>query len=170
MNAEIKATKSLFDERADFSARIVSLPFIRNHAFARNDTKGAVFKAFSAFSKAFPEMPKKKTVNLRLENAVLCFGVVFTNNFAVSVGAFSLTTAREILGDEIDRTLNSITSDIMHSIISFNFIHVVKLQFVQQFLGFSPIWHVLIHNSDKILAVVAYFQMSQFMCKPTLHK
>ena len=106
MNAEIKATKSLFDERADFSARIVSLPFIRNHAFARNDTKGAVFKAFSAFSKAFPEMPKKKTVNLRLENAVLCFGVVFTNNFAVSVGAFSLTTAREILGDETAYTPN----------------------------------------------------------------
>ena len=100
MNAEIKATKSLFDERADFSAQIASLPFIRNHGFARNDTKGAVFRAFPAFSKAFLEMPKKKTVNLRRKNAVLCFGVVSTNNFAVSVGAFSLTTAREILGDE----------------------------------------------------------------------
>lgn len=100
MNAEIKATKSRFDERSDFSARIVSLPFIRNHGFARNDIKGAVFKAFPAFSKAFHKMPKKKTVNWRLKNAVLCFGVVSTNNFAVSVGAFSLTTAREILGDE----------------------------------------------------------------------
>ena len=100
MNAESSTTKSRFDERADFSARIVSLPFIRNHGFARNDTKGAVFKAFPAFLKAIHEMPKKKTVNLSLENAVLCFGVVSTNNFAVSVGAFSLTTAREILGDE----------------------------------------------------------------------
>ena len=67
---------------------------------ARNDTKGAVFKAFQAFSKGVHEMPKKKTVNLRLKNAVLCFGVISTNNFAVSVGAFSLTTAREMLGDE----------------------------------------------------------------------
>ena len=100
MNAESKTTTRCFDERTDFSARIVYLPFIRNHGFARNDTKGAVFRAFPAFSKAFLEMPKKKTVNLRLKNAVLCFGVVFTNNFAVSVGAFSLTTAREMLGDE----------------------------------------------------------------------
>ena len=45
-------------------------------------------------------MPKKKTVNLSLENAVLCFGVVSVNKLAVSVGAFSLTTAREILGDD----------------------------------------------------------------------
>ena len=56
--------------------------------------------AFRVFSKAFHKMPKKKTVNLSIENAVLCFGVVSTNNFAVSVGAFSLPTAREILGDE----------------------------------------------------------------------
>ena len=106
MKAESGTTKSRFDERTDFSAQIVSLPFIRNHAFARNDIKGAVFKAFPAFSKAFPEMPKKKTVNLSIENAVLCFGVVSTNNFAVSVGAFSLTTAREILGDETAYTPN----------------------------------------------------------------
>ena len=106
MNAEIKATKRCFDERADFSARIVSLPFIRNHGFARNDIKSAVFRAFPAFSKAFLEMPKKKTVNLSIKNAVLCFGVVSTNNFAVSVGAFSLTTAREILGDETAYTPN----------------------------------------------------------------
>ena len=77
MNAEIKATKSRFDERADFSARIASLPFIRNHGFARNDTKGAVFKAFPAFSKAFLEMPKDKTVNLSIENAVLCLNFAF---------------------------------------------------------------------------------------------
>lgn len=51
-------------------------------------------------------MPKEKTVNLSIENAILCFGVVFTNNFAVSVGAFSLTTAREILGDETAYTPN----------------------------------------------------------------
>ena len=106
MNAEIKATKSRFDERADFSARIVSLPFIRNHGFARNDTKGAVFKDFPAFSKAIHEMPKKKTVNLSLENAVLCFGAVFANKFAVSVGAFSLTTAREMLRYETAYTPN----------------------------------------------------------------
>lgn len=99
-NAEISTTKSRFDERSDFSARIVSLPFIRNHGFARNDTKGAVFRAFPAFSKPFHGMPKKKTVNLRLKNAVLCFGVVSVNKLAVSVKAFSLTTAREILGDE----------------------------------------------------------------------
>ena len=100
MNAESSTTKSRFDEKADFSAQIASLPFIRNHVFARNDTKGAVFRDFSAFSKAFPEMPKKKTVNLSLKNAVLCFGVVSVNKLAVSVGAFSLTTAREMLGDE----------------------------------------------------------------------
>lgn len=88
MTVEIKATKSRFDERADFSARIVSLPFIRNHGFARNVTKGAVFKAFPAFSKPFLKMSKEKTVNLSIKNAVLCFGVVSTNNFAVSVMAF----------------------------------------------------------------------------------
>ena len=99
MNAEIKATKRCFDERSDFSARIASLPFIRNHVFARNDIKSAVFRAFPAFSKAFLEMSKKKTVNLSIENAVLCFGVVSTNNFAVSVKAFSLTTAMRFLRD-----------------------------------------------------------------------
>lgn len=77
MNAEIKATKSRFDERADFSARIASLPFIRNHGFARNDTKGAVFRAFPAFLKPFHKMPKKKTVNLSIENANLCLAFVF---------------------------------------------------------------------------------------------
>ena len=77
MNAESSTTKSRFDERADFSARIASLPFIRNHGFARNDTKGAVFKAFPAFLKAFLEMPKKKTVNLRLKNAILCLTFAF---------------------------------------------------------------------------------------------
>ena len=60
-----------------FSAQIVSLPFIRNHAFARNDTKGAVFRAFPAFSKPFFEMPKKKTVNLRFKNANLCLTFAF---------------------------------------------------------------------------------------------
>ena len=83
MNAEISTTKSRFDERADFSARIVSLPFIRNHGFARNDTKGAVFKAFPAFSKAFLEMPKEKTVNLRLKNEILCLTFTFREQIRV---------------------------------------------------------------------------------------
>ena len=104
MNAESSTTKSRFDERADFSARIASLPFIRNHGFARNDIKSAVFRAFPAFSKPFHEMPKKKTVNLSIENAILCFGVVFANKYAISAGAFSLTTAREILVDEKIKT------------------------------------------------------------------
>lgn len=77
MNAESSTTKSRFDERADFSARIVSLPFIRNHGFARNDTKGAVFKDFQASSKGVHEMPKKKTVNLRFKNAILCLTFAF---------------------------------------------------------------------------------------------
>ena len=77
MNAESSTTKSFFDERADFSARIVSLPFIRNHGFARNDTKSAVFKAFPAFLKPSLEMPKKKTVNLSLKNAILCLTFAF---------------------------------------------------------------------------------------------
>lgn len=51
-------------------------------------------------------MPKEKTVNLSIENAILCFGVVSTNNFAASVKAFSLTTAREILGNETAYTPN----------------------------------------------------------------
>ena len=77
MNAESGTTKSRFDERADFSARIASLLFIRNHGFARNDTKGAVFRAFPIFSKDVHEMPKKKTVNLRLKNAILCLIFAF---------------------------------------------------------------------------------------------
>ena len=93
MNAEIKATKSRFDERADFSARIVSLPFIRNHGFARNDTKGAVFRAFPAFLKPFQEMPKEKTVNLSIENANLCLTFAFREQIRAMANAFSLTTA-----------------------------------------------------------------------------
>ena len=77
MNAESSTTKSRFDERADFSARIVSLPFIRNHAFARNDIKSAVFKDFPAFSKDVHKMPKKKTVNLSLKNEILCLIFAF---------------------------------------------------------------------------------------------
>lgn len=86
INAEIKATKSLFDERADFSARIASLPFIRNHGFARNDTKGAVFRAFPAFLKPFHEMPKKKTVNLSIENVILCLTFAFREQIRVHGG------------------------------------------------------------------------------------
>ena len=83
MNAESSTTKSRFDEKADFSAQIASLPFIRNHGFARNDTKGAVFRAFPAFSKAFLEMSKKKTVNLNIENAVLCLTFAFHEQIRV---------------------------------------------------------------------------------------
>lgn len=83
MNAEIKATKRCFDERADFSDQIASLPFIRNHGFARNDTKGAVFKAFPAFLKSFHEMSKKKTVNLSIENAILCLTFAFREQIRV---------------------------------------------------------------------------------------
>lgn len=86
MNAEIKATKRCFDERADFSARIVSPPFIRNHGFARNDTKSAVFRAFPAFLKPFHEMPKKKTVNLRLKNAILCLTFAFREQICIHGG------------------------------------------------------------------------------------
>ena len=83
MNAESSTTKSRFDERADFSAQIASLPFIRNHGFARNVTKGAVFRAFPAFSKPFLGMPKKKTVNWRLKNAVLCLTFAFREQIRV---------------------------------------------------------------------------------------
>ena len=69
-----------------FSAQIVSLPFIRNHAFARNDTKGAVFRAFPAFLEPFLEMPKKKTVNLRLKNTVLCLTFAFREQIRVHGG------------------------------------------------------------------------------------
>ena len=93
MNAESSTTKSRFDERADFSARIASLPFIRNHGFARNDTKGAVFKAFPAFSKPFLGMPKKKTVNLTLKNAILCLTFAFREQIRAMADAFSLPTA-----------------------------------------------------------------------------
>ena len=103
MNAESGTTKSRFDERADFSARIASPPFIRNHGFARNDTKGAVFRAFPAFSKAFPEMPKKKTVNLSIENAVLCLTFAFREQIRAMANAFSLTTAMRFLSGESER-------------------------------------------------------------------
>ena len=86
MKAKSGTTKSRFDERADFSAQIASLPFIRNHAFARNDTKGAAFRAFPAFSKAFLEMPKKKTVNLRRKNAILCLTFAFHEQIRIHGG------------------------------------------------------------------------------------
>ena len=103
MNAEIKATKSRFDERADVSARIVSLPFIRNHGFARNDIKGAVFRDFPAFLKAFLEMPKKKTVNLRLKNEILCLTFAFREQIRAMADAFSLTTAMRFLRSESEK-------------------------------------------------------------------
>ena len=99
MNAE-SSTTSHFDERADFSIRLY-LYHLSEITFLHETTQKALFfRTLPAFLKPFHEIPKKETVNLSIENAVLCFGVVSTNNFAVSVGAFSLTTAREILGDE----------------------------------------------------------------------
>lgn len=86
MKAESGTTKSRFDERADFSAQIASLPFIRNHGFARNSTKRWFFKAFPAFFKPFHEMPKKKTVNLSIENAVLCLTFAFREQIRVHGG------------------------------------------------------------------------------------
>ena len=77
--------KSLW-RKSRFFAQIVSLPFIRNHAFARNDIKGAVFKAFPAFLRAFLEMSKKKTVNLSIENAVLCLTFAFREQIRVHGG------------------------------------------------------------------------------------
>ena len=73
MNSKIKATQCRFDERPDSVGWIYSLPFIRNHDFARNGTKAHVFKAFRAFSKTFQKMLKKGTVNLILKIAILCF-------------------------------------------------------------------------------------------------
>jgi hypothetical protein len=72
MNPEIKATFCRFDARLDSVGWIYPLPFIRNHGFARNGTKGCIFKAFRAFSKAFHRMLKKETVNLSLKNTILC--------------------------------------------------------------------------------------------------
>ena len=73
MNSEIKATLCRFDLRLGFVGWFYSLPFIRNHGFARNGTKAHVFKAFRAFSKTFQKMLKKGTVNLSLKIAILCF-------------------------------------------------------------------------------------------------
>jgi hypothetical protein len=100
MNSEIKATLCRFDLRLGFVGWFYSLPFIRNHCFARNGTKGWIFKDFRVFSKAFHEMPKKETVNLSLKNANLCLGFalvhfILTNHFAAK--GFSLTTVTRFL-------------------------------------------------------------------------
>ena len=68
------------------SPDIFSLPFIRNHDFARNSTKGFIFKAFRVFSSRLHGRLKKETVNLSLKNANLClmFALVhfiLTNHF-----------------------------------------------------------------------------------------
>ena len=69
-----------------FPRIVYSLPFIRNHDFTRNSTKDWIFKDFRMFSKAFYKRLKKETVNLRIENAILClkFALVhfiLTNHF-----------------------------------------------------------------------------------------
>ena len=70
------------------SPDIFSLPFIRNHDFARNSTKGFISKAFRAFPSRLHGRLKKETVNLSPKNAILC-----TRAFHVlSARAFSLTT------------------------------------------------------------------------------
>ena len=53
----------------------VSLPFIRNHAFAPNSTKCLFFKAFRRFSSRLQGRLKKETVNLSLKNAILCLSI-----------------------------------------------------------------------------------------------
>ena len=85
-NSWIKATQCRFDERLDSVGCIYSLPFIRNHDFARNGTKGLIFMAFRVFSKAFHKMLKKETVNLSLKYAILCLSLCLvhcylTNHF-----------------------------------------------------------------------------------------
>ena len=87
----------------DFVGRIYSLPFIRNHGFARNGTKGYVFKAFRAFLKTFHEMLKKETVNLNLKIAILCLNVIWANQADDSAVAFSLNTATRFLRGEIEK-------------------------------------------------------------------
>ena len=66
----------------------VSLPFIRNHNFARNSTKGLIFKAFWLFPDRLIRRLKKKTVNLSIKNEILRlrFGwvhFILTNHFCV---------------------------------------------------------------------------------------
>lgn len=53
----------------------VSLPFIRNHAFAPNSTKCLFFKAFRWFSSRLQGRLKKENVNLSLKNAILCLSI-----------------------------------------------------------------------------------------------
>ena len=79
------------------SPDIFSLPFIRNHDFARNSTKCWIFKAFGVFSKAFHEILKKETVNSSLKNAILCLNVIWANQADYSAKAFSLNTATRFL-------------------------------------------------------------------------
>ena len=86
------------------SPDISSLPFIRNHDFARNSTKGFIFKAFRVFSSRLHGRLKKETVNLSLKNANLCLGFalvhfILTNHFAAK--AFSLTTVTRFLRSEV---------------------------------------------------------------------
>ena len=46
--------------------------FDHSVGFARNGTKGCIFKAFWVFSKTFHKSLKKETVNLSLKKAHLC--------------------------------------------------------------------------------------------------
>ena len=86
-----------------FKAESTSLPFIRNHNFARNGTKGWIFKTFRVFSKAFYKRLKKETVNLRLENAILCLNVILVNQSDDSAETFSLNTATRFLRGEREK-------------------------------------------------------------------
>ena len=68
----------------------VSLPFIRNHNFARYGTKGCVFKAFRAFPSHLQGRLKTETVNLSLKNAILCLKLTGLFHFDILfVGCFS---------------------------------------------------------------------------------
>ena len=55
------------------------------------------------FLKFFHEMLKKETVNLRLENAILCLNVILVNQSDDSAEAFSLNTATRFLSGEREK-------------------------------------------------------------------
>ena len=55
------------------------------------------------FSKTFHKRLKKETVNLRLENAILCLNVILVNQSDDSAETFSLNTATRFLRGEREK-------------------------------------------------------------------
>ena len=82
---------------------VYSLPFIRNHDFARNSIKGFVFKAFRVLSSRLHGRLKKETVNLSLKNGILRLDVISANQSDDSAEAFSLNTATRFLSGEREK-------------------------------------------------------------------